>query len=262
MPSQSNKRVCVFVDGENFRYSLTALFADNRYEFSKSDYLPNADWKQFFGHLLDDQPWELIRVYWYVTRDIDIWPSNVPFAWDDKRQFIKKHKIDDKLRSQGVKDVDLERPGLKAAESTLDRRKKAILSRHDGWSKVQVAIERNNDQLEFRRFGSISFNLVNNRFGREKGVDTQLATDLVTLADIYDVALIVSGDADYIPPVTAVKNLGKLVYSVSFLNQDGEKLPGGAKRLERRVDGRIELEFDNVRELLDIGDAKKEGAKT
>ena len=81
--------------------------------------------------------------------------------------------------------------------------------------------------------------MVDRQFAKEKGVDTQLTTDLITLADIYDVAIIVSGDADYIPPVSAIKNMGKLVYSVSFLTEAGQKLPGGAVRLERRVDGRI-----------------------
>ena len=84
-----------------------------------------------------------------------------------------------------------------------------------------------------------------------------MTTDLITLAEIYDVALIVSGDADYIPPVSAIKNMGKLVYSVYFLTQDGEKLPGGAVRLERRVDGRVELPFDEIRDKLGITEIKE-----
>jgi len=40
------KRVCVFVDGENFRYSIIELF---KTEFDKTEYLPkHADWNNLF----------------------------------------------------------------------------------------------------------------------------------------------------------------------------------------------------------------------
>ena len=52
----------------------------------------------------------------------------------------------------------------------------------------------------------------------EKGVDVTLATDLVDLAwrDYYDVALIVSGDADFAYAVQTVKNKGKHVEVAYF----------------------------------------------
>ena len=149
-------------------------------------------------------------------------------------------------------EVSTTESGLKNAETILDKRKKEIQRRANGWRATQAAIERNHNQIQFQQIGSISYDCVNRSFGTEKGVDTQLATDMVTLSDIYDVALIVSGDADYIPPVSAIKNLGKLVFSVSFLTENGKKLPGGAWRLERCVDGQIELPFDTVKERLGI----------
>lgn len=127
-----------------------------------------------------------------------------------------------------------------------------INRRAEGWHQIHTAIERENDQIQFQRFGTIRYDLVDRSFSSEKGVDTQLATDLIVFSDIYDVALLVSGDADYIPPVSAVKNKGKLVYSVSFLTADGAKLPGGARRLEGCVDGQIELPFEQVSSRLGI----------
>jgi uncharacterized LabA/DUF88 family protein len=52
----------------------------------------------------------------------------------------------------------------------------------------------------------------------EKGIDVMLATDLVCLAweDFYDVAILVSGDADFAYAVQAVKNLGKYVEVAYF----------------------------------------------
>lgn len=52
----------------------------------------------------------------------------------------------------------------------------------------------------------------------EKGVDIMLATDLLNFAwlDYYDVALIVSGDADFTYALQAVKNMGKHVEVAYF----------------------------------------------
>ena len=52
----------------------------------------------------------------------------------------------------------------------------------------------------------------------EKGVDIMLATDLLRFAweDMYDVAILVSGDADFIYAVSTVKSLGKHVEVAGF----------------------------------------------
>ena len=52
----------------------------------------------------------------------------------------------------------------------------------------------------------------------EKGVDIMLATDLLQLAwnNIYDTAILVSGDGDFSYAVQAVKNLGKHVEVAAF----------------------------------------------
>ena len=52
----------------------------------------------------------------------------------------------------------------------------------------------------------------------EKGVDVALATDLLAMAweNAYDVAVIVSGDADYAGAVTKVMSKGKNVEVASF----------------------------------------------
>jgi len=245
------KRVCIFVDGENFRFSLTDLFSKERYQFKKQDYLPEANWHNFFLSLIDIPGWELVRVYWYVTNEIDFWPHVIPYRWEEKRRFFENKGVLRSLKEQG-EDISSTEIGLKKAEDILERRKKSIQKRATGWRSIQAAIEREHNQIQFQRIGSISYNSVIRSFGTEKGVDTQLTADMITLSNIYDVALIVSGDADYIPPVSAIKNLGKLVYSVSFLTENGNKLPGGAWRLERCVDGQIELPFEVIKKRLGI----------
>ncbi len=54
--------------------------------------------------------------------------------------------------------------------------------------------------------------------GAEKGIDVMIATDLLYFAwsDFYDVAILVSGDADFAYAVQAVKNMGKHVEVAYF----------------------------------------------
>jgi uncharacterized LabA/DUF88 family protein len=64
-------------------------------------------------------------------------------------------------------------------------------------------------------------------------VDVNLGVDMVLFRDIYDVAVIVSGDQDYVPAVQAVKDSGKHVVNVAFLARNGVLLPGGCASAER-----------------------------
>jgi uncharacterized LabA/DUF88 family protein len=58
----------------------------------------------------------------------------------------------------------------------------------------------------------------------EKGIDIMLATDLLYFAwnDFYDVAVLVSGDADFAYALQAVKNMGKHV-EVAYFETGGSK---------------------------------------
>jgi len=52
----------------------------------------------------------------------------------------------------------------------------------------------------------------------EKGVDVRIAVDLVTHAysNIFDTAILVSGDADFVPAIKAVQDFGKEVTNICF----------------------------------------------
>ncbi|MGC8774968.1 MAG: NYN domain-containing protein, partial [Chlorobaculum sp.] len=52
----------------------------------------------------------------------------------------------------------------------------------------------------------------------EKGIDTSLAVDLVTLVNSYDVAVVISGDADMIPSINYAKQQGKHIAVVDIIN--------------------------------------------
>jgi len=78
-------------------------------------------------------------------------------------------------------------------------------------------------------------------FKVEKGVDVRLAVNMLSLAakNIYDTAILISGDGDFKDAVQAVKDLGK--------NVEGVFLPkGAADALKKAVDKRIELNREMI----------------
>ncbi len=64
----------------------------------------------------------------------------------------------------------------------------------------------------------------------EKGVDAQIATDLLVGAyeNAYDFALIISSDTDLLPAISKVKSLGKEVEYVGFGHQPSLAMQTGA----------------------------------
>jgi uncharacterized LabA/DUF88 family protein len=81
-------------------------------------------------------------------------------------------------------------------------------------------------------------------------VDVNLGVDMVTLSDSYDLALVVSGDQDYVPAVQAVKNRGKHVVNVAFKTRGGRLLPGGARRLNQMTDWNLPVEYEDVAAMM------------
>ena len=129
----------------------------------------------------------------------------------------------------------------------LKQKQAAMQERFDGWIKVQDGIAARNEAIEFRRAGAIRYDLFKGNLGSEKAVDVKLAADMIVLKDNYDIALIISGDQDYVPAVQVVKDFGKHVYNVAFRKRDGGLLPGGARRLNLITDKSIEVQYDEFK---------------
>ncbi len=64
----------------------------------------------------------------------------------------------------------------------------------------------------------------------EKGIDASLSTDLLWHAfqKSYDTGIVVSADADYIPPIERVRDLGRRVELWAFKHTLGRELKGKA----------------------------------
>jgi uncharacterized LabA/DUF88 family protein len=75
---------------------------------------------------------------------------------------------------------------------------------------------------------------------KSKGVDITLTKDMLSHAflDNYHIAVLIAGDADYVPLVQEVQRRGKVVYVAFF----GEEQLGLSKELKLTADGFYELD--------------------
>lgn len=247
-------RVCIFVDGENFRHSIVGLFP----QFRQAEYLPKAaQWSQLFDSIAEQARVgaERVRTYWYVIRNIEFFPYEFPDIVNESdklQRLLSLHPpyrieldtiSDDATRIARMSEIV---NGLRQSQDRMERR-------FDGWTAVQDGIAGRHMAIEFRRAGVISCNLFeNNRLGKEKAVDVKLASDLISLKDIYEVAIIVSGDQDYVPAVEVVKDYGKRVVNVAFETRGGQLLPGGARRLNQATDWSLTIKYADLATFLKI----------
>jgi uncharacterized LabA/DUF88 family protein len=79
----------------------------------------------------------------------------------------------------------------------------------------------------------------------EKALDVTLAIDMLRLAPIYDVAVLLALDADYMPAIRAVKDLGKRVAVAEFQRADGSLLARPPKALIDEADQLLQVPLES-----------------
>ena len=274
-------RTVIFNDGENLRNSICDLFANPRktpfnpdlHLFDRRHYLPeSADWSGFFRYLAaqardgETADARLTRVRWYVVQSVDAVPKIPEFPTDSGG--MGRFADSEKLRrwrernAEGVcnlvrHDAQKKNPaglssaadGTPAIVAELRRRKAVMGKRFNAFAKKRRVIARRH-RVEFRESGSIRYDLFTAEFGEEKTTDVNLAVDMVTLKDEYDIAVLVSGDQDFVPAVAAVRALGKRVVNVSFRKKGGGLLPNGAWQLNKAADQSVKVDYDTFRRFM------------
>ena len=187
------------------------------------------------------------RIYWYVVGKMDEWDLNDPKA---EARLRSRFELNPRLRDSYLEDV-----GPAAARPAPDRRideawnlcfaetrewyegkRRALERKKRFYHGVQAAT----DFVEIRQEGHWKVDLLHHTLN-EKGLDTSLAVDMVALQDTYDIALLISGDADGIPGINYVKGRSKHVGVAEFRRGATGRLPdqGGvvAAQDRRRLRG-------------------------
>ena len=218
--------------------------------------MPNANWTNFFdfiAHKAAGNDAYRIRTYWYVVQNIDFAPFNFDSTRRDKN-LLATLLSKDKDMAKLIADSKIEQRSelIEKLADELQKSQAMMEKRFSGWTNIHDTIARKHTAIEFRKAGSIRYDLFKRELGSEKAVDVKLATDLIKLRDIYDVAVIVSGDQDYVPAVDAIKDSGKHTVNVAFQTEIGRLLPGGAKRLNQSTDWSIEIKHSDLKNHLNL----------
>ncbi|MDY5627695.1 MAG: NYN domain-containing protein [Clostridia bacterium] len=82
---------------------------------------------------------------------------------------------------------------------------------------------------------------------KEKGTDINLAVNMLSKAyqNAYDIAILVSGDTDYIPVIKELHNLGKIVVLATFPTQN-------IKRYDVYRDAHIKIDIKLLKECIPV----------
>jgi len=215
-------RTVVFVDGQNFKKNLQQYKFETDpqlrpYRLEERHFL----WNEFFQGLAG---WfeqrtgighRLLRVYWYNAETI------TPFS-------IYRSEVNRILQQYAPQFPELSASvivGLAKKWHGIER------ERFDKIRTVFEEIQRSTEFLEFRFVGQYAVNpFVVYRLERrpdgslfyqgtrigERGVDVGIATDMIAKMPYYDVAVLVSGDYDFIPVVRHLKDSLRQVYQFSI----------------------------------------------
>lgn len=132
---------------------------------------------------------KLIRTYYY----------NAAYKQNDNpKKYIEQQKFFTRLKNTSYLTLKLGR--LVKHVTRIDR----------DWLREELGDEIANKVIKFLGEKIISYT--------EKGVDIQIASDMLKLAynDAYDTGILISGDGDFVAAVEGVKDLGKHVENSYF----------------------------------------------
>ena len=199
------------------------------------------------------------RIYWYVVGKMDEWDLNDPKA---EFRLRSRFELNPRLRDSYLEDVARRLPDL-PQERRLDEAWSLCFSETRDWyDNKRRALERKKrfyhgvqaatDFVEIRQEGHWKVDLLHHTLN-EKGLDTSLAVDMVALQETYDIALLISGDADGIPGINYVKGRSKHVGVTEFRRGAPAEFPakGASSRLKIAADFVVQIyEADLIRRNL------------
>ncbi|MGC2246157.1 MAG: NYN domain-containing protein [Terriglobales bacterium] len=218
-------RFAFFVDGSNLFGSLKAMGVEVE------------DYQSFFNYLYKaaEQTWRssvnaghgpdtlLQRVYWYQVGSIDHWNLSDAQAQGHLRERFDENKqikagymaaAGKTLAGQPQEAVALKAWSLcfNELKGWYEGKQKAL----EGMKRFYHAVRTSTDLIDILEAGHWKVDFFSHSC-EEKGLDTRLAVDMIALEGSYDVAVVVSGDADSIPSINLMKRRAKHVGAVEFV---------------------------------------------
>ncbi len=255
-------RFVTFVDGSNLDGVLKHLNlrVDDYGSFYRHVFESSVqEWGKTFAEGSPWPPAQHARIYWYVVGKLDEWDLGDPKA---ESRLRSRFELNTRLRDSYLEDIERRMPEC-SADRRLDEAWNICFNETRDWyENKRRALERKKrfyhgvqaatDFVEIRQEGHWKIDLLHHTV-TEKGLDTSLAVDMIALLETYDVAILISGDADGIPGINYVKNKAKHVGVIEFRRgaQADFAGKGASSRLKIAADFVVQIyEADLIRRNL------------
>lgn len=229
-------RIALFVDGSNLYGSLRAMN------------LEIGNYGQLYAHIYHEAekcwreatlqetiaPSMLQRVYWYAVGSVDEWDLTTTqsraalrgaFVRDAEIRALWMTRVS--ANDQHLSEADLEEAAWQACANDFRDWYQQKVRAVESMRRFYAGVRASSDLIDIREAGHWKVNFLH-RWVEEKGLDTALAVDMVALQDNYDVAVVVSGDADSIPSIRHLKERGKHIGVVEFVSGGAQESRGRA----------------------------------
>lgn len=218
-------RFAFFVDGSNLLGSLKKLGVqvDNYALFYQFLFKQCVDELRYVFFDPADVKARISRIYWYEVGSMDDWDLGSLTAKQSlKEAFGRNSELKRSFmalvgqQNQGLSQTQLYDLAWESCFSQIQEWYQSKQSSLDGIKRFHYSVQSQTDFIDIIECGHWKVDMLNRKV-EEKGLDTSLAVDMVTQVSHYDVAILVSGDADAIPSLNFVKREGKHVGVIEFI---------------------------------------------
>ena len=179
------KRAILFVDANNWYHNLKKGFTPSDIDICK-----------VAGLISEKEKVDIFEIRWY---------SSMPNIKDNPVVYKRQRAFLGSLQKRGVKIIIRKLQRLSNKE--LKKKRENFVKSWDLCKVCEPIVEK-------------SFLDISNSNQKEKGIDVWIAIDMVKEAvnENLDVAILISGDADFVPAFSLIKEIGKEVLS-SFVSR-------------------------------------------
>jgi uncharacterized LabA/DUF88 family protein len=190
------KKAIIFVDANNWYHNLKYSCRPGEIDICKVSKL-----------IKEKRDLEILEIRWYTSMP-DI--KDNPLVYKKQRAFLGS------LQKKGIKVIT--RKLQKLSNKELKKKRQDFI---ESWDLCEVC----------KPIVEASFLDMPDNFQKEKGIDVWIAIDMVkeAIKENIDVAVLISGDADFVPAFSLIKDIGKNVLSCSvprgYSNELRQKFP-------------------------------------
>ena len=190
------KKAILFVDANNWYHNVKSWFRPS-----------NIDIVKVANLISKEKDLDILEIRWYTS---------MPSISDNSLTYKMQRSFLGYLQKQGIKIITRKLQRLSTKE--LKKKRQDFI---ESWDLCEVC----------KPIVEASFLDISDHSQKEKGIDVWIAIDMVkeAIKDNIDCVVLISGDADFVPAFSLIKELGKDVLSCSvprgYSNELRQKFP-------------------------------------